>query len=577
MFSHPETRSRLTLHIATLLLVLWVQCPGTAYASEPVPVEHPPDKPLGLHAEYLKEQGPVLDINQAIAAYRHGEFRAGDAPVLDFGIGSRPVWIHLPVENRSNAGLLRRLAVQTPWLDKVDVYFVTGENVQKSYKLGDAQPFAQRPINSRFFEIEHTFEPGIVQIYIRVQTSDPMAVPLYLRTTEQAIGFERWQNYSYGFLYGFLMALLAYNAVLYFSLRIRRYIYYSLYLAVFMLTNFAYTGHGFAWVWPEQVEFQLWIIPFLITLYCLSGLLFASSFLDTEMHFPRLHRMIVWICALYALLLLGLFRFEYNALHMAAAFLFVGVFSVLMLLLGVLSVRAGNRAARYFLAGAIAAMTGASLTALSVAGFISYNALTYRAAEIGMLIDATILALALAYQFRVNQDEKFRAERMARLDPLTGLNNRRAFYEIATPIWSTALRRERDVTVMLLDIDHFKRINDTYGHAAGDDVLIAVANLIAKSARKGDVTARWGGEEFILFLPETNLDEGIALAERLRTTLSERIVKHPKGMISFTASFGVAQRSKSPMSIEELTSIADKCLYHAKHQGRNRVSYTYTS
>jgi diguanylate cyclase (GGDEF)-like protein len=191
-----------------------------------------------------------------------------------------------------------------------------------------------------------------------------------------------------------------------------------------------------------------------------------------------------------------------------------------------------------------------------------------------MLIDGTLLALALAlaYQFRISQKEKFQAERMARIDPLTGLNNRRAFYEASKPIWSNALRNRRDVSVILLDIDKFKRINDTYGHAYGDEVLIAVASILAKSAREGDVVARWGGEEFILLLSETNLEAAIALAERLRLAISGKRIGHVKGTISFTASFGVAQRAELCVSIEELTSVADNCLYQAKREGRNRVS-----
>lgn len=166
------------------------------------------------------------------------------------------------------------------------------------------------------------------------------------------------------------------------------------------------------------------------------------------------------------------------------------------------------------------------------------------------------------------------AERLARKDYLTGLNNRRAFYEIAGPIWSTALRNNRDVSVILLDIDHFKKINDTYGHSFGDQVLVWVASILAHSAREGDVVARWGGEEFILFMPETNLKAAVAFAERLRVLISEGYIEHAKGGISITSSFGVAQRNASCESIEEVTSMADKCLYQSKRDGRNLVRST---
>jgi len=559
-------------YMIAMLVAILALCCCPVVVAETVLVEYAPANPLGLHASYFKETNSKLEANEASAVYRDGRFLPGDSPVLNFGIGSRPVWIRFEVDNHTGIRQIRRLSIEPSWLDKVDVYFRSGNEMVASYNLGDGQVFSHRPIKNRFFTIDHAFEAGVSEVFLRVDTSDPMVVAIFLRTLDQAVSYDGWESYSYGLVYGFLLALIAYNTMLFIGLRSRRYILYSLYLAAFLLLNVAYTGHGFAWLWPAQVNLQLWIIPFLMGLYGITGLLFAASFLDTRSNFPRMHRTVIWFCALFGLLLLALFMLGSNAWHMAVAFVFVSVFSGLMILLGVLAVRTGYKPARYFLFGAIAAMTGALLTDLSVAGLIPYNAFSYRAVEIGMMIDATLLALALAYQFRVGQKEKFQAELMARADPLTGLNNRRAFYEITKPIWSTALRNDRAVSVILLDIDQFKLINDSYGHAYGDEVLIAVASILTRSAREGDVLARWGGEEFILFLPETNLEKAIALAERLRMAISEMRVAHPNGEISFTASFGVAQRLAQTTSLEELTSVADHRLYQSKHEGRNRVS-----
>jgi diguanylate cyclase (GGDEF)-like protein len=577
LFAIPdEFRNRMILccgRILVQLLVLLSLCWVTVALADPVSAQSPSGSAIGLHSSYLKETGASLTISEATEAYDSGKFLAGDNPVLNFGIGSRPVWIHFDVENRTGNSLLRRLSIETSWLDKVDIYFRAGNKPVASYHLGDAQDFAQRPIDSRFFEVDHDFDHGISEVFIRIQTSDPMVVPIYLRTPGAAASFERWQGYSYGFVYGFLFALLAYNAILYIGLRSRRYIFYAVYLASFALLNIAYTGHGFEWLWPEQVGLQLWIIPYMMVLYGMSGLLFAATFLDTRNNFPRLNRIVAWICALFAVLLLGSFLFNFNAAGLDIAFLFVFVFSCLMIWLGVLAVRHGHKPARYFLFGAIAAMAGALMTDLSVAGLIPYNEFTYRAVEIGMLIDASVLALALAYQFRVGQQEKYQAELMARVDPLTGLNNRRAFYQIAKPVWSNALRNQRQISVIELDIDRFKQINDTHGHACGDEVLIAVASIMARSARDGDVLTRWGGEEFILLLPETDLDAAIALAERLRNLISAVKLQYHGKEIRFTASFGVAQRMPQCVSMDELISAADDRLYQSKRDGRNRVSY----
>jgi len=189
-----------------------------------------------------------------------------------------------------------------------------------------------------------------------------------------------------------------------------------------------------------------------------------------------------------------------------------------------------------------------------------------------MMVDATLLALALAYQLRVGQEERLRAERLAQLDPLTGLNNRRAFYDRTSPLWAHVNRHGHVASVMLLDVDHFKQLNDAYGHAHGDEVLKVLANILRYSVRQGDVLARWGGEEFIVFLPETGQEAAVALAERLRTEFADTPIPHEAGASVVSASFGIAQKADHHLTLDALIAAADECLYRSKQDGRNRVT-----
>lgn len=559
--------------VFSLILVLAIWWGGTATASTlPIQATLAQIEAVGLHADYLKEDDGVLTLGQTVAAHDSGIFTDSDSKVLNFGIGSKPVWIHFSVENPTAMPLLRRLSIETAWLDKVDIYVRQAGKTMASYHLGDSLAFDLRPVNSRFFVIDQAFRSGVNDVFIRVETPDPMVVPIYLMTPGQAHAREEKQGYSYGFLYGFLLALLAFNATLYASLRNSRYILYSLYLAMFMLMNISYSGHGFKWLWPTQVIWAQWSNPVLMVCYGISGLFFALRFLDTRIYFPRVHRAVIGYCTL-ASILLALSMLSNNQTHaLWVAFIFVFLFTCIMLALGVISVHAGQKPARYFLLAAAAAMVGAGSTALAVSGFIPHNIWTFRAVDIGMLMDATLLALALAYQFRVGQEEKFHAEQLARLDPLTGINNRRAFYDGAAPIWHSTLRHGRNLAVVLLDIDNFKQINDACGHAHGDEVLIATAKAMMHSIRQEDVAARWGGEEFILLLPETDLHEAVALAERLRIAITGIRIKRANGETTFTASFGVEQRGTHHSSLDSLISTADDYLYQAKDRGRNQVS-----
>jgi diguanylate cyclase (GGDEF)-like protein len=559
---------RLIFRFAAVLLFL---CSATAAAAPlSVALDHP--SAIGLSTSFLQEQDGRLVLADAMAAFQAGQFAPGKSPVLNFGIGAKPAWIHFAVDNPGAAPVRRRLSVEIAWLDRVEVYVRHRDETVVAHRVGDRQPFMQRPKISRYFVLEHAFGAGVSDVFVRVETPDPMVVPLYLLNPEASRARQMQQEFSYGIVYGFLLALMAYNAILYLSLRSSRYLFYALYLAMFVAMNVAYTGHGYAWLWPGSPNWQQWANPILMILFGVSGLLFAIRFLDLRVYFPRVHKAVIAFCATFGILLAAAMLAGSQKYALLAAFSFAFLFTGLMLLVGVISVYAGQKPARYFLIAAFTAMVGAVLTTLSTWGFIPHNSWTFRAVEIGMLADATLLALALGYQFRVGQEQRLRAEQLAQLDPLTGLNNRRAFYDMTAPLWSNAIRHEHDASVMLLDIDFFKQINDTHGHAHGDAVLKTLAGVLKQSVRQGDVLARWGGEEFIVFLPETSLHEAIALAERLRAAIAGVRVPCEAGATTVTASVGVAQREDCHPTLDALIASADEYLYQAKQQGRNRVT-----
>lgn len=156
-------------------------------------------------------------------------------------------------------------------------------------------------------------------------------------------------------------------------------------------------------------------------------------------------------------------------------------------------------------------------------------------------------------------------------DPLTGVANRRALEQQLTSEISRSTRYGLPLSLVMLDLDHFKRINDTYGHPVGDKVLITVADKVAKSLRQSDFLARIGGEEFVILLPETNLANAIATAEKLRADISRLRFKTHNTHLSATASMGVCEWSPEGMSAQQLLQFADQALYRAKQGGRNRV------
>ena len=159
-------------------------------------------------------------------------------------------------------------------------------------------------------------------------------------------------------------------------------------------------------------------------------------------------------------------------------------------------------------------------------------------------------------------------ERAAHTDPLTQIGNRRAFTDQAGREMARVARGGRGFSILILDIDHFKALNDRLGHAAGDAALVAVARTCAAMLRQADFFCRWGGEEFIALLPDADLGDAVAVAEKLRLAIARRSLagEHP-----LTVSIGVASSAGFPDTLDEIIREADRQLYLAKEQGRNRT------
>ena len=162
-------------------------------------------------------------------------------------------------------------------------------------------------------------------------------------------------------------------------------------------------------------------------------------------------------------------------------------------------------------------------------------------------------------QKRLEQELEYAAHR----DALTGLLNRRQFYHLTEHIMPTAM----DFSLLLVDADHFKRINDLFGHQKGDEVLIQLSRTLEQQARKGDYVFRWGGEEFLLLLPQTSLEAALQVAENIRVTLANLTLPT---LPAFTVSIGVA-RHQPDENLDTLFKRVDDALYRAKNDGRNKV------
>jgi diguanylate cyclase (GGDEF)-like protein len=171
------------------------------------------------------------------------------------------------------------------------------------------------------------------------------------------------------------------------------------------------------------------------------------------------------------------------------------------------------------------------------------------------------------------RDNEERLQTLARQDALTGLPNRHYFFEVAQQEVHASIRRKEPLSVMMMDVDYFKAINDNYGHATGDEVLSTMGKALKNLVRGQDVVGRLGGEEFGILLPGTNQTDAMEVAERLRRGVEALQIRYEEHVLCLTVSIGIAQYQAGEQGIDHALSCADHALYCAKRAGRNQIVY----
>ncbi|WP_353518499.1 diguanylate cyclase [Thalassotalea sp. SU-HH00458] len=536
---------------------------------------------LGKHLQYFQELNGQLTLDEAKQKFRSSMTKKGSSHSISLGINVAPVWMNFAVNNTNDLAELYRLSIETPWLDVIDTWLVQDGKVIKHIAGGDAYPYSQRPMPYRFYAFEHHFNQGKTEVYIRIATKGPLAIPVHFSSVKKAIERDITSSFQYGLLYGIMLALALYNLVLFVFIRQKEYGLYSLYLFGFVLNSLSYTGQLHTVItYDFGPYFQDWLDIFLMITYSVAGLHFARLLLKTKFYALKLDQFVVRITIVIPVGMVIGFVFDQLFFSMVLAFLLNTCFAVLFIAMGIRALLANKPFAVIFILSSVTAAICITISTLAVAGFlVPYNGYTFKAIELGMAFEAILLAVILARQFRMAKLDKMIAETYARTDALTQLNNRRGFQELTQPIWQGIIRTRRDAAIVLLDIDFFKRFNDQYGHEIGDKVLVKVAQCLKETARKGDVFARWGGEEFILFLPETTEKQAYLQAERIRSAIEMLEIQVIKLPLSITASFGVAGSTENyfqgePLSLralEPMINLADRALYVAKQKGKNQV------
>lgn len=561
---------------------------------------------LSSSTEILRDPERRLDIHQVITPENQERFRPMGTGGGQIGFTKDTIWVRFTVATNLTEIQALILELDYPMMDKVELFESDGRGGFRKRVAGDTLPFSQRELDYRNITYRINAIPGKeITYYLRFETEGTMQLALVLWDMNKFIEHASNSQVMLGLYFGaiFLLVFSAIGGLIF--LRDNLFLWYALYLTAYGLLNLALTGYGFQYLWPSAPGWQASTTGVLVGIAVIAALFFSGRLLDIRQQsltFYNLFRAnaVIAVCAIM-LGLFGMARFA-NQLGSIAGMVLVPV----LIAAAVVSYRGGNAAARYFLVAWGIFLIFVFIGGLYFWGLLPHSFVSHYALQIGSIFEVTMLAVALAdrvkqisaekekadlqakqYLYSLNENlERMVEERTSELelsnqrlqelashDSLTNLLNHRAVIDALTSALSLAERYKQPLSVAMIDIDHFKQVNDVFGHQAGDEVLTQVAQIFRTRLRAADISGRYGGEEFLLIMPQTQAVESDVLMNRLRQTISTLSIPII-GEKPITVSIGlVSYQGEGKITAIQLVTCADAALYQAKANGRNRVEW----
>ncbi len=427
----------------------------------------------------------------------------------------------------------------------------------------------------------YALPPGLElgqSVYARIETSgiEARGVSLAASTLNDYLDLGAEHARMIALAVGAMTSMALAALLIWFVMADRLFILYSTFFFLQALYIAFLSGQGFDWPglsWARPLTSFAWNVP--VGLSGAVASLFAREIADLKNFSPRSYDLFGWcslaFVAVTALNFAKLFGFV--VLVNAIGNLVFCLVSVFALVVAFLSWRRGNRAAGWFLIawGLLEGFTIATTVGFLVWATGENETLLYYGLPLSMAAAAVLIALGVADRLRQQREALSDAERRAQTDPLTGVLNRRSLVERLDAACLRARSRGLPIALLFIDLDHFKLINDSFGHAAGDACLRAVIGAVQSELRQSDVVGRFGGEEFVVILSSADAAAALPIAQRIRERVAQMRIDGFERPIAMTCSIGVAASDTSGVWGDALLRRADAAVYAAKRSGRNRV------
>lgn len=588
---------------------------------------------VGSNLLYFEDKELAYSIEQAPSANIPWQKFEGDldnAP--NFGFSNSAFWFRFDLFNNSEYQKEVLLEIPAPYLDNVNVVRLfdapsgAATEIAEQYTLGDAFTYYQRPLDHENLLVPMKLAPGNNPILIRAISQGSVKMPVNIWSPKGFAMANGKLQLLQGIWFGVIGIMVVFNLFLYSRLKDLSYFYYVCLAGSYLMFQMSLSGYGFAYIWPEQVAWNSRSVTLFISLSNFFSNLLLMQYLNLRAFAPKLFKLMLIIAALnLTLVILTLFLPYTQSVRLNSAMVIITC--LVSVFIGYSSWIRGNDYAPYFCFAWTSTFIGVGILALGKFGFLPSNYWTENAGQIGMITMMALFSFALASRFNREKELRIKAqasslhnERLARktqeellksraqatkrleqkvaertetleqalselelvnerlevmstTDALTNLANRGHFETCLEKEFKRAQRHQHHLAIVICDIDHFKAINDTFGHKAGDECLRRVASVFLQRVnRSGDLAARYGGEEFIFLLSNTSAADAVSLAQDLCQKLADMNFHFSGKPIPITASFGVAALEPGlKISADQLVTQADLALYQAKHNGRNQV------
>lgn len=597
--SNNKTLSKLNLFVILLISLVSSFANGATVIAD----KNFTFKDLGATLEYLEDAKKELGLEGAKQSNGWVPIEGGS---FSKGFSNSQYWFRFEMVNKTQTLQNYVLEIRHPFLDTLNIIYQKNNQTLWIDKLGDQLPSSKKRLRHSDFLSDFSLQPNEqLSVYIQVASKSTMQLPAKIWEEDSYKEHNHKSSVLIGILLGIMFAIAAYHLLIYFSILEPVYLYYGFFMSGIVITFGCLNGIPGFFIWPEQsAEADNFLLVGLFTC-SIFNCLFARGSVDTPERTPRMNWLINLCAAAGVFGVVSLPILPYPLL-LKLAFLTNVLAIIFVVIIFVITSLQRYQPAYYALMGNIIAGLGACITIFDKMGLMPSSSFNASAVYIGFILMALVQAFALSYRIKVtndlheaSQEELLAAqkqlnseldilvrkrteelenvnERLLKLsstDGLTKLRNRRFFDESLEREYRSAFRNKTHIGVLILDIDHFKLVNDNYGHPFGDICLKEMGEIVKQSVhRVTDVTARYGGEEFIILLPNTNFKGVLCVANVIRDKVKAHIFEDENHSINLTISIGATAEipdvlEGAPAMIER----ADKLLYQAKDNDRDQI------